>query len=157
MRCKSELFDERFHQPTVEQTIRVLYVDSDENDVFLTRAACDHCQAPFLFQVETSTREAISLLKSAKRDSSTRPDFILLDVMTEGQSGFELLEFAQQTAELKSIPVIVLTAATDPALLALAWALGAKSVLPKIPGLDSAQRLVEIVRHLGLGTLAMKP
>lgn len=59
------------------------------------------------------------------------PDLLLLDLRMPGVSGFDILEAIRADEELKYLPVIVLTAATDPASKLKALELGASEFLAK--------------------------
>jgi diguanylate cyclase len=60
-----------------------------------------------------------------------RPGLILLDLMMPGMNGFEVLTQIRQDESLRYVPVIVLTAATDPASKLRALELGATEFLAK--------------------------
>src|SRR3954470_14739329 len=61
-------------------------------------------------------------LESVRREN---PDLLLLDLMMPGVSGFEILEHLRADEDLKFMPVIVLTAATDSSNKLKALELGA--------------------------------
>ena len=60
-----------------------------------------------------------------------RPGLILLDLMMPGLNGFDLLQLIRQDDRLRYTPVIVLTAASDPASKLRALELGATEFLAK--------------------------
>ena len=60
-----------------------------------------------------------------------KPGLILLDLMMPGMSGFEVLEQIRGDESLRHTPVIVLTAASDPASKLRALELGATEILAK--------------------------
>ncbi len=60
-----------------------------------------------------------------------KPGLILLDLMMPGMSGFEVLEQIRGDESLRYTPVIVLTAASDPASKLRALELGATEILAK--------------------------
>lgn len=65
------------------------------------------------YQVETanSAEEALDrLLESSSDCQETLPDLILLDVMMEGMSGFQLAQRMKQLPKLATIPIIFCTA-----------------------------------------------
>jgi putative two-component system response regulator len=70
-------------------------------------------------------REAISAIRGQ------RPDAILLDIMMPGVSGLDILRVISRDDELRHIPVIVLTATTDPTTKREALDLGANDFLTK--------------------------
>jgi diguanylate cyclase (GGDEF)-like protein len=88
-------------------------------------------------------REAQSLI------ARHRPDVLLLDLMMPGVSGFDILLAIRDNPELQFLPIIVLTAASDPATKLRALEIGATEFLAKPV---DASELVLRVRN----TLAFK-
>jgi diguanylate cyclase (GGDEF)-like protein len=60
-----------------------------------------------------------------------RPDILLLDLMMPRVSGFDILQAVRADANLRYIPIIVLTAASDPATKLRALEIGATEFLAK--------------------------
>jgi CheY-like chemotaxis protein len=73
------------------------------------------------------------------------PDLLILDVMLPGLNGFEVLKAIKSDPRLKSLPVIVLTAKTQPQDRELAEAIGVSAYLTKP---FSNRDIVEQVRRL---------
>jgi len=71
------------------------------------------------------------------------PDLILLDVMMPGIDGFETCRRLKADPSLRTIPVIILTAMTDPALNARAFQVGAELALRKPAETDVVLRTIE--------------
>jgi len=130
--------------------VQVLYIDGNEEDLILTQLACERCHASFNFWLARSVQEAISGLKSAQANEKTLPDLILLEIMTDGHKGFEVLKFVAANPRLSRIPVVVYTGTTDPVLLGNAQRLGAKCVLTKEANLGSVIKLVAFATNIGL-------
>jgi DNA-binding response OmpR family regulator len=61
----------------------------------------------------------------------TPPDGLILDIGMPGGTGFKVLERLKVGAKTNKIPIIVLTALTDPALQARVRALGAREFFTK--------------------------
>jgi two-component system, response regulator RegA len=59
------------------------------------------------------------------------PDGLILDIGMPGGTGFQVLERLKVGAKTRTIPIMVLTALTDPALQARVRALGAKEFFMK--------------------------
>ncbi len=130
--------------------VRVLYVDDNEDDLFLTERACNRYGAPFEFVQARSVAEAISSLKSAQTRGAGLPKLIFLELLTQRRKGFEVLGFLRSDAQLSQIPVVVFTGSCDPALHSKAEALGANYIVEKEPGLQIASKLLAVARELGL-------
>lgn len=128
--------------------IHVLYIDDSENDLLLTKLACEKVHAPFNFTLARSTAEGVSGLSS---NGNPPPDLILLDVLTHNREGFELLDYIRCDPEFRKIPLIVYTATMDPVLLARARDLGAHMFLRKGDYSQIATRLVKIAKSIHAG------
>ncbi|MBI4537648.1 MAG: response regulator [candidate division NC10 bacterium] len=76
--------------------------------------------------LEASDGEAA--LQVAEREP---PDLILLDIMMPGIDGFEVCRRLKADPNLRSIPVVILTAMNDPALNTRAFQVGAELALRK--------------------------
>ena len=85
--------------------IKILLVDDEPLNIELLEALL----APEGYSLEKARngQEALRLAKSFM------PDMILLDVMMPGMSGFQVLEEIRNNADLRTIPVILLTALAD--------------------------------------------
>ena len=77
------------------------------------------------FQPITDSREAIDRLRSEP------PDVVLLDLMMPHVSGFDILEIMRSDPHLKLLPVIILTAASNPESKLRALELGVSDFLSK--------------------------
>lgn len=76
-----------------------------------------------------------------------RPHLILCDVMMPGMSGTELVRHIKQSAELKSIPVIFLTAKTGPLDVIDGINAGARSYITKpFQMKDLLERVAKAIR-----------
>jgi CheY-like chemotaxis protein len=76
------------------------------------------------------------------------PDLILLDVMMPGMDGYEVLAKLKGDLATKDIPVIMITALTDPNSMRLALSASADDVLSK--PLDRAELVLRVKKVLSL-------
>jgi two-component system phosphate regulon response regulator PhoB len=60
-----------------------------------------------------------------------RPDLVLLDIMMPGMSGIDVLAQVRADAELRDVPVVLLTAAGDDDTTWAGWTTGASLYLNK--------------------------
>lgn len=81
----------------------------------------------------TVAADGMQVIMAARR---TPPEAILLDVMMPGGSGFDVLKRLRSNAATAGIPVVAMSASTDPALSQKVQELGANAFLLKPVGLD---------------------
>jgi signal transduction histidine kinase/CheY-like chemotaxis protein len=95
-------------QGVSEDIRRILLIDDDVDVLQLWRRMLEASDNGFEIVSAASGREALAKL------SNQRPDLMLLDILMPDMSGWQLLEIKNRTAEIASIPVI-LVSAQDPA------------------------------------------
>jgi CheY-like chemotaxis protein len=128
---------------------RVLYIDSNKDDQFLTRAACKRVGESFDFHCVSTADEGISFLQRALRgDGVELPDLILLEVRLRGKDGFDVLNFRQSEPDLLSIPVVVYSDWVDPEVQQQARQLGADYIWQKEFDLEIGKKLSKLVAEL---------
>jgi CheY-like chemotaxis protein len=97
--------------PLSRPAFRVFHVNDNTDDQVLFQAACQKGGIPFNWHVADSAEKGISYLRSLVEHSEKLPvcwpDLILLDPVMPMVSGFEVLKFIRNTAELKHLPVVV--------------------------------------------------
>lgn len=92
------------------EPIHILLVEDNPGDADLTREALEECHSDLILSVAESGEVATDfLLKRNGYQQAVRPDIILLDLNLPGMSGHEVLEEIAPCADLKEIPVFVLT------------------------------------------------
>jgi len=77
-----------------------------------------------------------------------KPDLILLDILTPGMSGFEVMENMSKDAEIKDIPVIVISNSGQPVEISRAFKLGAKDYFVKAE-LDPEEIVAKVIKQVG--------
>jgi DNA-binding response OmpR family regulator len=119
-------------------TVRsVLVVDDHLATVQLVKSALEGLG----MEVEAAENGAECLLAISRK----RPELIILDVNMPVMDGFQTLQVLQQSADMKDIPVIMLTARSDDADVAYGWRWGVSSYLTKP---FSVEHLVALVRRV---------
>jgi len=92
-------------------TITVLMVEDDPDDVYLTRQALADSKLRITLEVVNDGVAALQYLRAARNGDGghRRPDLILLDLNLPKKDGREVLGEIKADLELKHIPVVVLT------------------------------------------------
>lgn len=90
--------------------IEILLVDDNEDDIVLLKEAFDDGHLVNILQVVRDGVEAMAYLrKQEPYGNASRPGLILLDINMPRKNGFEVLEEIKADADLRSLPVIMLT------------------------------------------------
>jgi two-component system chemotaxis response regulator CheY len=101
----------------------ILVVDDDPICRTLSRLVLT--QSGFTIHTASDGMEALELLESL------RPDLILSDIQMPNMDGFELARRTRQIARFRGIPMVAMSALTDPQTEQRAFAAGYSAFLPK--------------------------
>lgn len=96
------------------------------------------------YEIAVAT-DAVKALEFLENDS---PDLILLDIMMPGTDGYELCQKIKSIEKLNEIPVLFLTALTDPDDIVKGFDSGAVDYISK--PFNNAELLARIKTHIGL-------
>jgi CheY-like chemotaxis protein len=95
---------------TKAELIEVLLVEDDEGDVVMTREALDEGKVLNRLHVVGDGVEAIEFLRrEGQYAEAPRPDLILLDLNLPRRDGRQVLAEVKGDADLRRIPIVVLT------------------------------------------------
>ncbi|RBQ18571.1 response regulator [Spongiactinospora rosea] len=90
--------------------IEVLLVEDDPGDVLLTREAFAYNKLRNRLHVVEDGEDAVAFMRrEGPYSGAPRPDLVLLDLNLPRMDGLEVLAVVKQDAELRSIPIVVLT------------------------------------------------
>ena len=90
--------------------IEILLVEDNPGDVRLTRESLYDAKVNNNMMVACDGIDALAYLRrEGEYARATRPDLILLDLNLPRMNGFEVLDAIKEDADLKRIPVVVLT------------------------------------------------
>jgi CheY-like chemotaxis protein len=145
-------------------TRTILLVEDDPNDEQLTLRALRQSGVPNSAVVAHNGREALDFLtRNGPFDGRTSPDpsAIFLDNTLPGYPGPELIARIRSMAEFRSVPIIVLSGASDGCVLDRCSRAGANSFLEKPVDMTDYLHLVSnAVRYwleLNLGPNQLAP
>jgi chemotaxis family two-component system response regulator Rcp1 len=101
--------------------------------------------------VASDGAEAMAFLRREGRNAdSPRPDFILLDLNLPKMQGCEVLAQIKEDADLRTIPVAILTGSGNEADIARSYQLHANCYLNKPTGFDGFKSLMESITDFWL-------
>ena len=130
-------------------TQTILYVEDEENDVFLMQYAWTKAGLLNSLQVVTDGPQALAYLsgegKYANRDEYPLPVLVLLDWKLPKLGGFEVLKWIREQPSIQTLPVIILSSSNQPADIRRAYARGANSYMTKP---HHAEGLVELIASM---------
>lgn len=94
--------------------VHILLVEDNEGDIVLTMDAFEESKINTTISVVRNGQEAVDFLfKRDRFEQENKPDLILLDINIPILNGHEVLRVIKQDAELKKIPVIMLTTSSS--------------------------------------------
>ena len=128
------------------KTFRVLLVEDNEADAYLTRETLQSSKLLLEVTVVIDGSAALELLRSTLATAPDElPDLILLDLNLPGMSGREVLQALKQEDRLRRIPIVILTSSAAELDIVQSYDLGANCYVTKPVGLDAFQSIVSSV------------
>lgn len=131
----------------------VLLVEDDEADALLIEDALLARGARNLAQVH----DGIAGLDYLRDRVNPRPDLIVLDLNMPRMNGRELLAVIKEDADLRTIPVVVLTTSAAPDDVTGAYQQHANAYVTKPVNLDDFERAVQSIDTFYLETVTRLP
>ena len=138
--------------PTREgSAVDVLLVEDSPGDVRLTREAFRETNGAVQLHVASDGVEAMAFLRQEGiHVDAPRPDFILLDLNLPKMDGREVLALIKLDADLRTIPVVILTTSESDADILTSYELNANAYLRKPVTLDAFEKLVRSINDFWL-------
>ena len=135
--------------------LRILHVEDDPDDAFFFRRSVKSAKLDWDLNRVHNGEGAIAFLRqtiSANGSSSpSNPDLVLLDLKLPGLSGFDVLSWMRAQADLKTVPVIVLSGSSLVQDKDRALALGANEFIVKHSDYDAiVSLLTQFIATIGL-------
>ena len=128
------------------RAIDILLIEDDPGDELITREAFEHNKIRNILHVAHDGEEGLDFLyrRGAHRDAP-RPDLILLDLNLPKYDGRQLLEKIKSDADLKHIPVVVLSTSSAEEDILRSYKLHANAYVTKPVDLD---QFLNVVRQI---------
>ncbi len=135
----------------LERQAHILLVEDDPDDIEFTRLALERTQTPNCLHVARDGEEALSFLQQKfPYQGVPRPNLILLDLGLPRMSGTEFLEALFEDAELRQIPLVVLSNGVRPEEVRECYSLGANTYLQKPVSFDETVKLIHHIEYYWL-------
>ena len=126
--------------------IDVLLVEDDDGDVLMTREAFEHHKLRNQLHVVPDGVEAIAFLRrEGAYTDAPRPGLVLLDLNLPRKDGRQVLEEIKSDAELRSIPVVVLTTSQAEEDILRSYDLHANAYVTKPVDFE---RFIDVIRQI---------
>ncbi|MFD9704598.1 response regulator [Lentzea sp. NPDC059081] len=126
--------------------IDVLLVEDDPGDALMTQEAFEHHKIRNTLHIVKDGVEALEFLRrEGQYVNAPRPGLILLDLNLPRKDGREVLSEIKADAELRSIPVVVLTTSEAEEDILRSYSLYANAYVTKPVDFD---RFIDVVRQI---------
>jgi CheY-like chemotaxis protein len=136
----------------------ILLVEDSAGDVELTREALRGAQVPHTLHVVPDGVEALSFLhREGHHAKAPRPDLIFLDLNLPRKDGREVLAEIKADAQLRVIPVIILTTSRADEDILRAYRLYANSYVPKPDDFAGFGKVMRSIRNFWLSVVILPP
>jgi len=141
-----------------QQHIEVLVVEDNDADVDLTTTALRDARIANDIHVVGDGEEAMGFLKrEGTYASAPRPDLILLDLGLPKKDGFQVLEELKADADLKTIPVVVVSGSDRESEIGRAYHLQIAAYLVKPINVDDYFSAIRAVKELWFHNVTPSP
>ena len=123
--------------------IRILLIEDNDGDVFLTKKALSVCETPYVLDVIMEGDQAIEKLRVAGLPGEMeRPDIILMDLNLPRVNGSDILMEIKALPILTTIPVIALSSSEAKQDVYRIYTLHANAYLKKPKSLDEFKSMI---------------
>lgn len=130
------------------QTIEVLLVEDNAGDIRLTKEALKESSLLIHLNVARDGEEAMAFLRrEGVYAGMPTPDLILLDLNLPRKDGREVLQEIKADADLKRIPVVVLTTSEADSDILTTYGLHANCYITKPVDMDQFIKIVKLLEE----------
>lgn len=130
------------------QTIEVLLVEDNAGDIRLTKEALKESSLLIHLNIARDGEEAMAFLRrEGVHGGVPTPDLILLDLNLPRKDGREVLQEIKADADLKRIPVVVLTTSEADSDVLTTYGLHANCYITKPVDMDQFIKIVKLLEE----------
>lgn len=138
--------------------IEILMVEDNPGDVRLTQEALKDAKVSNTLRVVEDGAAALDFLyRRGDYADAPRPDLILLDLNLPKKNGREVLEVIKQDAQLKMIPVVILTTSQAEEDVVRAYSLHANCYISKPVDFTQFTKIVRTIEDFWLSIVTLPP
>jgi len=138
--------------------IEILLVEDNPGDARLAREAFQDAKVRNALHWVDNGQEAMDFLrKEGKHARARRPDLILLDLNLPRKDGREVLAEIKEDADLKRIPVVILTVSKDEEDVMKTYNLHANCFITKPIDLNQFIKVVKSIEDFWLTVVKLPP
>src|SRR5262249_48832466 len=127
----------------------LLLAEDNDDDVLITKIACQSTGIPHDFHVVRDGDEAIDYLagsgKFADRKQHPLPHLVFLDIRMPKRNGHEVLEWIRSQEQFCKLPVVMLTVSNHHEDVARAYSLGVTSYMRKMASQVEFEGAVKVI------------
>jgi CheY-like chemotaxis protein len=139
-------------------TVTVLLVEDDPDDVYLTQEALRAGKLRLSLVAVSDGAEAMQYLRSeAGYAERRRPDLILLDLNLPGMDGREVLTAVKDDPALTDIPVVILTTSKAEEDIAASYRQHANCYISKPVGIEQFRSVVASIESFWFTVVQLPP
>lgn len=136
----------------------VLLVEDSDADVLMTREALEHDKMLINLNVVGDGVEALEFLRrEGPYAAAPRPSLILLDLNLPRMDGREVLAEIKGDADLRSIPVVILTTSSAEEDILRAYGLNANCYVTKPVDFESVAKVVRSIGGFWFTVVTLPP
>ena len=138
------------------QPVEILLIEDNPGDIRLTQEALKDARMSNNLSVAEDGVEALAYLRGeGPYAGAPRPDLILLDLNLPRIDGREILEEIKADANLRRIPVVVLTTSSDEQDIAACYDLHANCYITKPVDLNQFLAILKSIQHFWFGIVQL--
>jgi len=132
----------------IRELVQILLVEDNPGDVRLTREALKEAKFRNKVEVVGDGVEALAYLRQqGQYTSAMRPHLIMLDLNLPRMDGREVLAAIKKDADLRRIPVVVLSSSEAESDIARAYELHANAYVTKPVDIDHFLQVVKAIEE----------